>query len=242
MDPMRTKNLLHRDWNFFDLKGKVRTLSETSYLAIEENGEILKGKMGADIFEECGQLLVFDNSGLLLVHNLYNSYGNLDQRQTYKYDRNGNQIEINKYNSQGKYQGKTNFKYDNKGKWIEVNAYNAKGILIFNSDIGGYEIVENDNKSDVSIESLYNYKYDDNGNIIEENIVNPDDDSIKGKITYRFDNMDNMTESNSYKLDGNLERNKTFNYYYDKTGNWIKQIKFEDGIPKFIIEIEIVYF
>jgi len=239
---MQTKNIFHQDWNFFDLKGKVNSLSETSYLAIEKNDEILKGKISADISDEFGQLLVFDNTGLLLVHNLYNSYGKLEDRQTYKYDYKGNQIETSKYNSKGRFQGKTTFKYNKNGKWIEVKAYDAQGILIFNSDISGYESDKSNNKSNGSYERLYNFKYDDRGNIIEENIVNTDDESINGKIIYRFDDMGNMVEANSYNLDGNLGSKKTFNYDYDKTGNWIKQIKVEDGIPKYIIEREIVYF
>jgi hypothetical protein len=61
---MQTRSPFHLDWKFLNIKGKVNSLSESSYLAVEKNSEISKGKIGADSNDDYGKLLVFDNKGL----------------------------------------------------------------------------------------------------------------------------------------------------------------------------------
>jgi len=61
-----------------------------------------------------------------------------------------------------------------------------------------------------------------------------------GQIT--FNENGNIIESNTYDSDGSLGREVTYEYDYDKIGNWVRQIQFTDNDPGTIIEREIEYF
>jgi len=61
---MQLKSPFLLDWNFFNLRGKINSLSKSSYLAAEKNGEISKDKIDPDSNDNYGNLLVFDNKGI----------------------------------------------------------------------------------------------------------------------------------------------------------------------------------
>lgn len=58
----------------------------------------------------------------------------------------------------------------------------------------------------------------------------------------KYDEKGNQIESNSYNSDGSLDSKWTYKYEFDKQGNWVKRIDFEDGIPKFLLEREYEYY
>ena len=229
------------------LKGKIKSIREIPYEAVEKFGEVVKGD-ALDGFGENLQI-TFNEKGNKLEENFFNSDGSLNSKYTYKYDDKGNKIELNSFNSDGRLSSKLTYKYDDKGNIIELNSFNPDGKLDFKLtykyDDKGNQIESNYFNSDGSLNSKYTYKYDDKGNQIESNYFNSDG-MLYYKNTYKYDDKGNKIEKNLLNSDINLDDKYTYKYTYDQQGNWIQQIAYEvkNGIekPSQIVERTIEYY
>lgn len=207
------------DLKKMNLKGKVRSIREFYYKAVEKSGEILKGKIEKYDFEHRDTYIIFNNKGNGIEENAYNADGSFAYKWTCKYDNKGNQIETNDYDSDGKFYKKWIIKYKYKWNKIETNVYNSDGSFshkwILKYDYKGNQIEQNNYRSDGSLVRKWVSKYDDKGNQIEEN---------------------------AYNSDGSLGVNCNYEYEYDEKNNWIKKIIFENKIPEYILERKIEYY
>jgi hypothetical protein len=229
------------DWEKWGLKGKVESITRSTYKAVDRFGNIEKeGKYFPTIrrkYDESGYIIEviveefdnvtpateskfkYDENRNVIESNVYNSDGSLDGMTAYKYDDSGNEIESSTYNSGGYLESKTNSKYDDSGNEIESSTYNSGGRLQFKNT----------------------YKYDGRGNNIETNDYQADG-SLEYKDTRKFDENGNVIESNVYNSDGSLDGKSTFSYDFDNKGNWIKKIQFRNEIAEYIIEREYEYY
>ena len=121
-----------------NLKGKVKSIKETTYKAVDKFEQIEKGDVLNNYFN------IYNEKGNKIEDNFYDSDGNLSSKDTYEYDEKGNKIEENWYNSDGSLDSKYTYKYDEKGNIIEENYHNSNGRL--------YE------------KHTYKYEYDKNNN------------------------------------------------------------------------------
>ena len=163
-----------------NLKGKVKSITENTYEAVEKFGQIEKGDVLVDssaVYTDDGHFKIYNEKGNKIEENYYNSNGSLIYKNTYKYDEKGNKIEENYYNSNGRLYSKTTYKYDEKGNMIEDNFYDSDdGSLIYKNT----------------------YKYDEKGNNIEKN--NYDSNGrLDSKYTYEYDKNNNWTQRIEYK-------------------------------------------
>ena len=126
-----------------NLKGKVKSIKENTYEAVEKFGKIEKGNVFYDGFSS-PSTIIYNEKRDKIEQNNYNSDSRLDSKTTYKYDEKGNNIEKNNYYSDGSLNYKTTYKYDEKGNKIEENWYDSDGSL--------YE------------KHTYKYEYDKNNN------------------------------------------------------------------------------
>ena len=158
-----------------NLKGKVKSIKETPYEAVEKFGQIEKGDMLNTYFTI---FTIYNKKGNTIEENDYNSDGSLFSKFTYKYDEKGNIIEKNDYDSDGSLNYKTTYKYDEKGNMIEANFYNSDGSLSFK----------------------LTYKYDEKGNMIEATYYNSDG-RLDSKTTYKYeyDKNNNWTQRIQYR-------------------------------------------
>ena len=197
-----------------NLKGKVKSIKETLYEAVDKFGQIEKGDVLNNYFN------IYNEKGNKIEENRYDSDGSLYFKDTYKYDEKGNKIEENRYNSDGSLYSKTTYKYDEKGNMIEDNFYD--------SDDGSF-IYKN------------TYKYDEKGNKIEEYHYDEDGKFIY-KNTYKYDEKGNIIEEKIYHSDGRFGNTYTYKYEYDKNNNWTQRIKYKNTIPRRITERIIEYY
>jgi hypothetical protein len=198
------------------LKGKVKSVKETYYEAINKFGEVIKGK------ERYPPTLTrYDVKGNKTEWNGYNSDGSFSYKYTYKYDAKGNTIEKIEYNSAGSL--KSTWEYDNKGNNIEYNEYSSGGSLgkkvIYKYDDKGNRIEQNEYNSDGSLREKSTFKYDAKENRIERNEYNSRG-SLRYKSTYKYDNKGNEIEWNEYNSAGGFDYKYT--YKYDAKGNNIE--------------------
>ena len=163
-----------------NLKGKVKSITENTYEAVNKFGQIEKGDVLVDssaVYTDDGRFKIYNEKGNKIEENYYNSNGSLIYKNTYKYDEKGNKIEENYYNSNGRLYSKTTYKYDEKGNMIEDNFYDSDdGSLIYKNT----------------------YKYDEKGNIIEENHYDSNG-RLDSKYTYEYDKNNNWTQRIEYK-------------------------------------------
>ena len=163
-----------------NLKGKVKSITENTYEAVDKFGQIEKGDVLVDssaVYTDDGHFKIYNEKGNKIEENYYNSNGRLIYKNTYKYDEKGNIIEENYYNSNGRLYSKATYKYDEKGNMIEDNFYDSdNGSLIYKNT----------------------YKYDEKGNNIEKN--NYDSNGrLDSKHTYEYDKNNNWTQRIEYK-------------------------------------------
>jgi len=250
------------------LIGNVKSIKETSYKEVEKFGEIVREKDRSK-FWEYNFYYIFNKRGNKLIQKEYGGLlSSYESEYTFKYNRKGNIIKCNglvdsdflrvpnkfykifKYDnnnniiSEGEYtkynhklSNKYIYKYDNNNNLIEKNYYKSDGSLENKSKYKyndkGQEIEENYYKSDGNLQEKYISKYNDEGYIIQKNTYKPDG-SLSHAGTYKYDNRWNMINDSIFSY--------TYKYEYDKNGNWISKIEFDNNVKKHIIIRELEYF
>lgn len=260
----KTKNDLAKN----NIKGKVRTITESQYSGIEKFGEAQKKSL---VYKK---IYTYNHNGNLTEECTYKPDGSLKIKTNNKYDEKGNLTEENNYSPDKNsfFNYKCIYKYDEKGNRTELNNYN------FDGDLHYKQTYEHDDNGNLVGEKHYNpdgsfrdnpitYKYDDNSNVVDEKHNNADG-TVSAQITYIYDNNRKNTEQNffvneklfwhgiySYDENGNVVEEIYLNpdnsirkkmiYKYsnnDKEENWTMQLIFFDNILELITERVIEYY
>lgn len=187
----------------------------------------------------------YDENGNWTGAKQYDSKGSLYQSWVAKYDDKGNRKEISSYDSEGKKIYNKKEKYDSKRNEIELSVYDSNGDLEdklkskFNKS--NKKIEERSFKKHEELENIFIFKYDSEGNRIEYKMLsNTRELNLRG--TKAFDNNRSVIESKTYTSSNKLVEDFKYVYEYDKKSNWIKQVVYNFGIPKYLIERKIEYF
>ena len=83
-----------------NLKGKVKSITENTYEAVDKFGQIEKGDILVDssaVYTDDGHFKIYNEKGNKIEENYYNSNGRLDSKYTYEYDKNNNWTQRIKY-------------------------------------------------------------------------------------------------------------------------------------------------
>lgn len=165
------------------------------------------------------QINKFDNNNNLIDHRLYQYDGILKDKTLSKFNDYNLEIESEEYSFNGTscvLASKKTMEYDNNGNLIEEKNYDEKGNLKF----------------------IYKYVYDEKNNEIEKILTK--DNTIE-KNTRILDKFNNSINGFEY-LNNKLKSNFTNKYKYDKKGNWIQRIHFNNDIANRIDEKHIEYY
>ena len=109
-----------------NLKGKVKSITENTYEAVDKFGQIEKGDILVDssaVYTDDGHFKIYNEKGNKIEENYYNSNGSLIYKNTYKYDEKGNIIEENHYDSNGRLDSKYTYEYDKNNNWTQRIEY-----------------------------------------------------------------------------------------------------------------------
>jgi len=194
------KKLKYSDAQKMGIRGKIKSLEEVVYFALNEDGMIVAGN-----YEE-GRSYTFDNKGNVIEGK--ETAGSAVWHIKDNYDFNGNRVN----------EDEETLIYDETGNLIEreykQNPYYFKTISSFNSNDFKTKEVRLNSKKEVAW--IWIFKYDDKNKLLEK--VNESKDKIGfHKITYRYDNYGRKDVSNFYdfenKFIGKLK------YLYDNRGN-----------------------
>ena len=101
----------------FNLNGKVKSLKETRYSAVEKFGEPVKRNI------ELQMEYLFDNNGNSIETNQYSIEGELLKKTKFEFDNDGLITISNEYNELGDLERQYEHKYDDKGNRIVASEY-----------------------------------------------------------------------------------------------------------------------
>lgn len=199
-----------QNWQTENLKGAVKSYTQSVYKATEKFGKIEKGEQDnvtrvVDNKDFDNIIAAYNEKGDLIERSIYYADSTLFYKEKFVYNDEGKQIEGGRYDANGTLEGKTKFLYDEKGNLVETDFYESDGSL-------NWKIM---------------CTYDDNGNEIERNFYESDG-SLDWKITRVYDDKGNEIESTHYESDGSLDRKEQ--YAYDKNGNRIELSIEQDGL------------
>jgi hypothetical protein len=217
------------------LKGNIISLTEFHYAASGPIGKIIK----EDMLEEI--IYKYNDIGVQLEEEQYLEDRKLAKKTVYIYDKKGNRIQENWYGFDGTLNSKITYEYDKKGNAIEERKYLYGRLSLVNvNEFAKGKKVEESRYIDESLKSRHIYKYDKKGNMIEESVFV--DNALSCKNIIKYDKNGNEIEFNNCLGDGSLKMKYTRTYEtFDKEGNWLKQISFENEKAVSITEREFVY-
>jgi hypothetical protein len=195
------------------------------------------------------QTFVYDKNGNCIRKYFFKADGKtVSEKNVYKFDKNGNEIEFNKYlDDTSKMITKTTYKYDSRKNKIESIMYKAdlksiNGTEKFKYDNAG-NVIEYIGLNDKGQQhKKIEYKYDKDNNLIEYKGYRGSESTLVLWTKSKFDDNHNCTETVYLNPEGKVEETNTYEFTYDKTGNWIKQKRSTNGGLNQIIERKISYF
>ncbi len=204
-----------------DVKGKVKTIVEYDYSAVEKWGEITEGVITSK------EAYTYNESGFETEFLLYLANGNLEGKWVNTYDSSNRILESTGHESSGGLYGRTVYKYDNKGRLIKWELYGRTNNLYAEvdclCDANGRVIQEIGYEKD-NYESEYNakrfykytYKYDSKGNKIEENDY-VEENVISLTTKFEYNSSDKLIKESEY--DDGITLTHEISYSYDSKGN-----------------------
>src|SRR5699024_10588954 len=253
----------------YELTGAVKTLEIKSYLPQNDSLQTQmekRKKSGTEQhciihFSPSGnqtEVTLFDKRGKDKVHfkilynkdqqisekRLFDKTDSLEGRYVFKYD--GKEL-LTKQFFEGEKDLYSNwdYTYDAQGRKIEIESYGPAGDLDYKrtftynkAEHSGTDKWYNGNAEDP--QDVKKFTYDEQGRKTEEEYRNLSD-HYTVKIKYSYNDHDLLASKKVFDASGELQHEKTYNYNYDDTGNWVERIETEKGIPIFITERKITY-
>ena len=196
------KKAKETDWEKFNLRGKVKSITSTEYKTVEKFGEVQRDSL---ISKEISK---YNDKGNVTEIASYDSDGSIKQKQTKKYNDKENVIEHVRYKSGGALDCKETYRYNKKGILIEYVRY----------------------KSDGALDCKETYRYNKKGSLIEH-VRYKSGGELDCKETYSHNKKENKKEKKHirYASDGSLYVKYSEIYKYDKKANLIELIRYKSG-------------
>lgn len=221
------------DWKKNNLYGKVKSVREISYEAVEKDGKIQKGAIcvsfcanSHSFYNSKGNLLEqilyieeklfltihyqYDNKGYKMEENFYDEQDEHSFKIVFEYDKNGNLItESSFFFPDGYLNNKLTYRYDEKGRKIERKNRDNNKYETYQYNGNLTEKKEYYPDGSLSLQRIY--QYDHKGNLTEETINDANGD-LHQKNTYKYDRKGRKTERSQYNSEAILHTHHTFKY------------------------------
>ncbi|WP_435623913.1 hypothetical protein [Flagellimonas sp.] len=173
-----------------------------------------------------------------------NSAGEIKSYWTYEYDSSDNMTEVKTYDSDNNLTNVQSNKYDENGNNIEMLLNGPGGKkgwkYIYKYNFDNKKIEQFRYKPDGSLKDRRTYSYDEDGNENLQFKFNPDGSFTK--FVSEYDEMDNLTVQNWYNEQDEQKHQTSFEYVYDKKGNWISKRRSSNGELGMVWERQIEYY
>ena len=252
-----------------NLSGKVKSVREISYEAVDLIDFIAKGDRKRENPGEPDSYRVFDSTGNLTEEILFQADNGINRKTTFRYEgreivktisspdsslsekcimhfsNKGYLILETDIGPEGKLQYKRAFKYDRKGN-LRAESVNDFGGIATSSVRYRY-----DNRNRLMEEVRYDRngkqtlkivtKYAEGSGDAEKSVYDANG-ILGGKDFYRYDGNGNEVIKNLFTPSGELMMSWSYRYESDSAGNWIKRTSRLGERPRFIVERIIAYY
>ncbi len=229
------------DWQFYNLTGKVKSVTETTrYILYEAGFEDQTGDTSGSKtieFNKDGNVTSIISLGtdMVFLNEVKNEYN--ENKFTVKsevYDEFGELKEFSKY------------EYDEKGFLVKKNNFNRDENLTdytdFTNDGNGNALKQQQCRaSDNHLMFTVTCKYDDNSRVSEVVYDNPDQGMYFKKSCY-YDESGNLTGYENRDKEQLVQEVHKYEYEYDEFGNWISRTEYRDDRKTYFTKREIVYY
>lgn len=254
------------DWEKMLLNGQVKSVSQTSYVAIPKGpGSIDKGKKQGTFFR-----CEFNNEGRKILDQSYSDIGVAGEITEYNYDEEGNILEEIRKSATGKLLNTVRWAYDSKGHLKSKSLQDINGEVlrkgVFRYDIEGNCISEMWFSKEGTKFSEFRYKYDSAGQLIAKDVLFHQEAgeeyeplkyewNSRGRIAEEWRGLPQNVQHYTYKysvrgevisgtepVQGQADVEYVYKFYNDEHGNWKKRVKFFNDVPVLYEEREYVYY
>ncbi|MAX71906.1 MAG: hypothetical protein CMC76_12550 [Flavobacteriaceae bacterium] len=89
---------------------------------------------------------------------------------------------------------------------------------------------------------ITSYTNDENGNVLEMTIYDLEEETIHLLTMNKYNKQGDKIEMNTFKGDGSIVSNYSYEYQYDEKNNWLSKLEFEKGKLVQVSERTIEYF
>ena len=178
----------------------------------------------------------YDENGNLIEDS--SSYWGFNSVSKYLYDEAGNLLQMDYMNTEDSLILRYIYKYDIDGRMAENSSYNSNGEL--HEKMGNIVETTSTNPNPLLNDITY-YKHDLKGNMLEVNSKYPDG-SQNYLNTYEYDEKGNVIKSHKEGIVFHNVTELTFQYEFDKVGNWISMISFKGEVAETLTERTINYY
>ncbi|MCG8734112.1 hypothetical protein [Tenacibaculum finnmarkense] len=257
------------DLSEYNLKNNVKYFLAIKYIAKDSFGIVLKNGIYKDKYDnlsEYEESISFNKEGFVLNKIEFND-GKIKSKEVFIRDSLNRKSQLKHFNSKNEFTRKDIFKYNENGKINEMSGYNNNGNII-----GKWIFVYEKDKmtrigydSKGSMGSKHISSFNKLGELDELKYLDFDNSKLNYTDKFRYDKEQNTkTEFSTPHYSSGLDDTKwitkynekgdlierilndtyvtKFQYEYDKSNNWIKQIEYSEGFPRYIIERKINYY
>lgn len=251
------------------ISGKVHTVKEFKYSAVENFGEVAKG----NAFREEGEWdrdIIFNQAGNFDTVRLMTSAGedvgsivysyNLQGKKVceWNHDADGNPIDksvfyykkdkldrIEKYTAEENLSGRVKYEYDEDNGINHTRYYNFKGELLQTIEQKvskrGLPAVTKVYGREGDLANWREEKYNSQG-LLEKLTVKESDGNVAMVVSFLYDDKGNAVSQTGVDGEGEAFLPHTWKYEYDNNGNWVTCTEFEGSKPLYITTRAIEYF
>lgn len=221
-----------RMWYEGDFVGKVKSYRQTSYVAEDRFGKLIKTGRTSETLGPFDVEKKYNRAGNLLELTRYFGSGMSCIRDVYDYQ--ANKLEIATFKCDSTISDKMIFKLNGKGEIVEYRRYDSMGTIgyieVYKHSLNGDTIFHHmyDPQKDQELgQKITISKHDDDANIVEQIIYEFGDMFIRG--IYRYNDKNKLKKIEKYTFDhGNEVIRNTVKYYDDR----------EDIVGKTIYNVE----
>ena len=185
-----------------------------------------------------------DSNDRLIQVNWLAPDGSIKAKDYFKYEKENRIEKLWCYADDSAY-AKEVYKYNDDNVLEEMITYNADGSLKSKS-VYFYDESEQEEVVDVfvgndSLQSKFINKYDDKENLIGYSKYNSAG-VLDSRDSNKYDDKGNVIVWIWFNSDGSIHMKEIYKYEFDKIGNWLKKVTYENGKPKKMIVRKITYY
>ncbi len=242
-----------------NLKGAIQSYEKKTYIVTPSTGELVQKYDEKKSFDTSGNLIgiaTFGNdtkldsktvykyeAGHLVSKIVYNSAGKEDKITQYEYDAENRLTSQKKYNSAGQLQYQTRYFYNSKGQMLSehklIPSINYTLKEAYQYDANNY-VIEIAKKARIGTTKV-TFSYNDMGKVAKKSDYNAMGE-LYSVIQYEYNQYGDKTGLKKYDADGKLTYFETYQYLYDKQGNWTERTNFEKGKKVSVEKRKVTYY